>query len=324
MEGFDVEDINELYATEQEKIKNSSKDSDSIQNSFLKEVHIEEDIIPHNICDWIIEEAEQKAKQMGSWTSSRHKAYPTTDIPVVAIESIRNTLANIVHTDIFPVIRKIFGIEKYFLGINDLFVVKYDMYGQQSLEPHKDGSVFSFSILLNDPKDFEGGGTQIMSTEEIYKLNKGGLLIHSGYNKHSGVKITSGLRYLLVGFINYVPLPSCKCESCQKRKQLNWGKMNTKEECGCSECMKKMPTQPKDLAHTPPKDLAQPPIHTHNKSCPQHPQQKHEWEERVKQWEIQQEEDKRQAAANVARFVADARTKQPTVRRRPGRSMFMM
>jgi len=313
--------IDELYTAEQNK--NKSKDDDSIQNSFLKEVHIEENIISHNICEWIIKNAEEKATEMGSWTSSRHKAYPTTDIPVAALESIKNTLSNIVHTDIFPIISKIFSIEKHFLGINDLFVVKYDMYGQQSLEPHKDGSIFSFSILLNDPKDFEGGGTQIMSTKEIYKLNKGDMLIHSGYNRHSGVKITSGLRYLLVGFINYAPLPSCSCEPCQNKKQLSWGKMNTKEQCACSQCMKKTDaqnvlTQAQKNLGQPQNVLAQPPIHTHNESCPQHPGHKTEWEEKVIQWERQQEEDKKQAAVQAVRM------KQSQIRAPPRPRMFMM
>ena len=304
--------IDEFYSTEQERIKGYSKDDNSVQESFLKTVHIEDDVIPAHICDWIIEKAEEKGTEMGSWTSSRHKAYPTTDIPVVTIESIRNTLANIVYTDIFPIFSSVFGIEKYFLGINDLFVVKYDMYGQQSLEAHKDGSVFSFSILLNDPKDFEGGGTQIMSTKEIYKLNKGGVLVHSGYNRHAGVKITDGFRYLLVGFINYVPHLSCTCESCQKNKQTHWNKMNTKH------------THPN--TQPPPHPNTQPPpqpqedhmhSHTHSGSCPQHPDQKHEWEKKVMQWEMQQEEDRRR--------LAIAQREQQRVNNPPQRSrMFLM
>lgn len=69
------------------------------------------------------------------------------------------------------------------------------------LELHKDGSFLSFNILLSHPDDFEGGGTYFddgltMTPEQ------GGLTIHSSKIKHSGLPITKGIRYLLVGFVN--------------------------------------------------------------------------------------------------------------------------
>lgn len=81
------------------------------------------------------------------------------------------------------------------------------MNNQKSLDYHTDGSQFSFIITLNE--EFEGGGTKFLSDGETYKLNKGDCLIFNGKNKHCGVKITSGTRYILTGFINYVEYDFC-------------------------------------------------------------------------------------------------------------------
>ena len=68
------------------------------------------------------------------------------------------------------------------------------------MEPHIDGSILSFQILLND--EFEGGGTYF-NDGIIYKPNTGDLCIHTGKVYHSGVPITSGTRYLLICFFSF-------------------------------------------------------------------------------------------------------------------------
>ena len=115
---------------------------------------------------------------------------------------------------------------------------------QTELERHSDGSTFSFNVLLNEPSAFEGGGTrfyhkaanmssagfsasssrdevpspemrpmsseneeQFESSGRTLHASRGGALAHSGHVEHSGVKITSGERYILVGFVGSVVYP---------------------------------------------------------------------------------------------------------------------
>jgi predicted 2-oxoglutarate/Fe(II)-dependent dioxygenase YbiX len=85
---------------------------------------------------------------------------------------------------------------------SDIFVVKYDMNGQQELESHSDGSNITISIMLSDTKDYMGGGTHFESDQTVYYLEKGDILIHNGKDRHAGLKITKGTRYVLVMFIN--------------------------------------------------------------------------------------------------------------------------
>ena len=116
---------------------------------------------------------------------------------------------------------------------------------QTELERHTDGSTFSFNVLLNEPAAFEGGGTRFYHDaaarraadppdsssrdEEPHEkrpppveregppdgdvdgrtlhVARGAALAHSGHLEHSGVKITHGERYILVGFVGSVAYP---------------------------------------------------------------------------------------------------------------------
>jgi hypothetical protein len=163
------------------------------------------DVFTNNTCDFIVNESEKHAK-IHQWTTNRHKKYPTTDIPIKSINSLNILVGNLVKYNIFPIIEAKYNVSKYFLDCNDIFVVKYDSELQNKLEKHKDGSIFSFNVLLNHDTEFVGGGTIIYEDEKevLVKSIKGGLLIHSGQSYHSGNEITKGIRYLLVGFVNYL------------------------------------------------------------------------------------------------------------------------
>jgi len=154
-----------------------------------------------DICNWIIYESEKYASNNGGWTTKRHINYPTTDIPVHLINSI-STFIFQSSVNICNFIKDSYQIPNEIgLDIQDLFIVKYEHNKQNFLEPHKDGSFISFNILLTNPNDFEGGGTEF-EDGLITKNMQGDLFIHSSLITHSGIPITKGKRYLLVGFIN--------------------------------------------------------------------------------------------------------------------------
>ena len=43
---------------------------------------------------------------------------------------------------------------------------------------------------------------------KTFKIDKGAVLVHSGKRSHAGVEITSGRRFLLVGFIDLASEPA--------------------------------------------------------------------------------------------------------------------
>lgn len=161
---------------------------------------IKKKVYQTEICNWLIKESENYAKQNGGWTTTRHKEYPTTDLPVKNIGSIFSFVSDS-FLPIIDMIKKTYYLDDTFIfNVNDVFIVKYDANLQRSLDAHTDTSDISINILLSDTSDFDGGGT---SFEDgiVTHLERGDMLIHSGKTKHSGLAITRGQRYILVAFI---------------------------------------------------------------------------------------------------------------------------
>lgn len=169
-------------------------------NRFLQRFIYEKMYTPE-MCKFIIKECEKYAKKNG-WTTTRHKFYPTTDIPVDKIPSITGIVFETLQT-ILSKIKISYGLngDGIVIDIVDLFVVKYSHDAQNQLDMHCDGSFISFGVLLSDTDSFEGGGTYFDDGLTTY-LKQGDVIIHSGLIKHSGLKITKGTRYVLVGFLN--------------------------------------------------------------------------------------------------------------------------
>lgn len=80
---------------------------------------------------------------------------------------------------------------------------------------HKDAGQMTFSVLLNDPREFQGGGTRFFgrawhpendtttTLPENYILaprEAGTLVFHGGFVTHESVPVHEGARYLLIGF----------------------------------------------------------------------------------------------------------------------------
>ena len=176
-------------------------------NRFLQRFQFE-NVYSQDICKYIINECEVHANKNGGWTTKRHSKYPTTDLPVNQIPSIFGIILATLNNTIVGKIATSYNLNNLDISsnpiaidINDLFIVKYSHDQQNSLKMHKDASFISFSVLLNSKNDFEGGGTYFDDGLTVH-LNQGDILIHNSRVKHSGLPITSGTRYLLVGFIN--------------------------------------------------------------------------------------------------------------------------
>jgi hypothetical protein len=169
------------------------------KNRFLNLYKIKS-FIPKDLCKLIINESEKYADENGGWTRKRHKNYPTTDIPLCLITSIYGNVRNIIYKNILPKIRQLYDINGCCIYCADIFIVKYKHDEKNELEFHRDGYVISFNILLNSIDDFTGGGTEF-EDGTICKLNMGDMLIHCGKILHSGKKIESGIRYILIGFL---------------------------------------------------------------------------------------------------------------------------
>lgn len=191
-----VKDINNINTFD----KNNKEKMDILYNRFIQRFTYNK-MFSKNVCEWIILESENYAKNNGGWTTRRHENYPTTDIPIEKIPAVFNFVLNSFN-DIFNKIKKSYCFtENVMFNIKDLFIVKYNEETQNKLDLHQDGSFLSINILLSNPKDFEGGGTYFNDGLTAF-LEQGDLLVHSGKVEHSGLPITKGTRYILVSFVN--------------------------------------------------------------------------------------------------------------------------
>ena len=69
---------------------------------------------------------------------------------------------------------------------------------------HTDGCLVSFNVLLNSHADFEGGGTLFEGIEKPVQIQQGDCVIHDAHLRHGGMEVSSGVRMILVGFVDTV------------------------------------------------------------------------------------------------------------------------
>ena len=160
-------------------------------------------------CREFVALCEAHAVELGGWSKELAVRYPqtTTDLEVDRVPALRHWL---IEAEVMPRVRAHFaaahGAELH--ALDDLFVIKYDARtgGEQTdLQPHRDAGDISFMVALSARCDYTGGGTHYPELDKVVHLDQGELLSFDADLVHSGVPISSGVRYLLVGF--------CHCAS---------------------------------------------------------------------------------------------------------------
>lgn len=168
-------------------------------------VFVGENILDADECGRMVHVAETFHARSGkcNWTTSRHYAVPTTDIPIYQISELLSWFNIQLERKIFPAMMVNFEIdENSRLRIFDAFLVKYDAAtGQKRLPLHNDQSEYSLTIAMNPMDEYEGGGTYFCDTNESIKTEVGGVISFEGDLLHAGTMITKGTRYIIVCFI---------------------------------------------------------------------------------------------------------------------------
>jgi predicted 2-oxoglutarate/Fe(II)-dependent dioxygenase YbiX len=189
----------------------------SLPSNTSSMIHITENIFSPEECSLIISTADQAARAQGGWNTSRHKSYPTTDISADSIRDLVEVKGQQMRFDvwmnstvsslIYPHLSRYFDIPADRYVMQDLFIVKYESQGQNSLPIHRDSSMVTFNIALSQVgQDYEGGGTRfLLSDQEVVNVPRGSMVSHESKVYHSGDPVTSGKRYILIGFVNVSP-----------------------------------------------------------------------------------------------------------------------
>ncbi len=173
-------------------------------------------VLTPNECASIRKSVDLIAESDG-WCTDRHDFFPTTDLLLSSAPALEPRLRELIFARIMRPLSEFYCGEAFLpehLELREAFFVKYDATQQPGLPMHKDGSLFSFNILLSDPlTDFDGGGTMFKNTDWTVRAMQGDAVVHGGDVFHSGCPIARGERYLLVGFIQVRrALPYCVAE----------------------------------------------------------------------------------------------------------------
>ncbi|GAN05177.1 hypothetical protein MAM1_0084d04646 [Mucor ambiguus] len=137
------------------------------------------------------------------WTTDRHSAFATTDIPIRNHDQLA-FLETLIKDRLFDELAHHYGFKTADLEFRDVFLVKYSANGQKGLRLHTDGCLFSLTLLISHEHDFQGGGTYYGSIDKVVHLKQGDAAYHAARVMHSGIDITQGVRYILVGFVDTV------------------------------------------------------------------------------------------------------------------------
>mmetsp|Transcript_60694 Transcript_60694/g.90057 ORF Transcript_60694/g.90057 Transcript_60694/m.90057 type:complete len:455 (+) Transcript_60694:65-1429(+) len=203
--------------------------TDSSEQSPLHSLYIQPSFFTPTQTSKILSLAKQHAERTNCWTTKddeRHSTYATVDFPIEESVELSEYLADIGFQDkMFGEMAELFGLDSSDLSFLDFFCVQYqakeddddgndDVMDQ--LEPHRDGSLLSFTILLTPPNEFEGGGTSFDALRDVTLpdhnvLHQGGVIrpqnagdavLHSGKLLHGADVVTFGHRVVLVGFVD--------------------------------------------------------------------------------------------------------------------------
>lgn len=169
--------------------------------------------------------AREYAHQTGRWNqpdTERHSTYATCDFAVEDCESLGSYLEDIgFHERVWNRLEKLYGVEQEDMTYMDFFCANYQAKEGESsdnaapnvmdrLEPHRDGSVLSFTVTLTPPQEYEGGGTFFDALDDgshggigvVRAPRAGDAVLHSGKLLHGGHVVTKGQRTVLVGFVD--------------------------------------------------------------------------------------------------------------------------
>jgi len=165
-------------------------------------------------CRAVIAEAEARAAGCGGWGTLRHVTVPTTDIPLLALPAALRLFNDAMRDAIAPAAAAAFprrlaaaaGGGRARLRVHDAFVVRYEAEGGQAwLPPHRDQGMLSLTLALNEPPEFEGGGTAFEGEGGgeglCVGLGTGQALLFPSQAMHGGAAITRGRRYIIAAFL---------------------------------------------------------------------------------------------------------------------------
>lgn len=227
------------------------------QNTYpspLHKIHIQQ-ILTKEEASQCLQIAKDHAEKTLCWSkkdSDRHSSYATADFPIDSCDEFISYLDDIdFDSRIWSILSEKYDIDVDDLSFLDFFCAHYESKKDDliddngggimdRLDPHRDGSLLSFTIVLSDSESYVGGGTifdalrdvnpndhpeyeGVMCENGVVRVkNSGDGVLHSGKLKHGGNVVTKGERTVLVGFVDVDE--RCMRDGVLKEACKEWGR----------------------------------------------------------------------------------------------------
>lgn len=172
------------------------------------------DLLSEHEVDWILDHVEKHTSQcFAEGRVSWRKLYTYThlDLPCSDVPALRDISCKLL-TLVPRILGRVFGIAKAARALKPRSWKEPHLLRLQKLDGapdhtgmamHFDGSQVSWQLMLSTQgKDYMGGGTYFSSLRKTIQLKKGQVLVHPGDLYHRGVDITTGVRMLMVCFMD--------------------------------------------------------------------------------------------------------------------------
>ena len=151
-------------------------------------------------CDEVIRLAELEGHGLPSTRSGKYqigKAF------VKEMPSVLKWFNQALSTTLYPTLSNLFPEllpDPSTLRAHSVIIVKYNESLAQT-DIHVDDALFAFTVALSDPSSYEGGGTHFEHLGRVIDMGRGHVTFRPGAVRHAGHAVTSGVRYVLGGFI---------------------------------------------------------------------------------------------------------------------------
>ena len=191
----------------------------------------------------VLELARAYAAETGCWDApdtTRHVNFATCDFAIADAPALESYLIDKLnfYDSVLHKLRQWYQLDDSTeLEWLDLFCAHYQAPTGNSnstttttmdrLEPHRDGSLLSFTITLTPPDVYEGGGTTFdcfpaANSSALRPPYAGGAVVHVGKVLHGAAPVRSGHRTVLVGFVDVAAAAAAPLV----RAARDWGRLD--------------------------------------------------------------------------------------------------
>lgn len=159
-------------------------------------------------CRSVVEDAEAYFAERGGWTKLPSGRFEICGFWIKDVEPVAKWFNAMLKERLFPTLHRLFPDfveEAANLIVESSYLFKYSPETGGQSDVHTDSGCLSFTILLNDKEDFDGGGTWFDGLENgrggVVEMDAGHVTLRPGGVRHQGHAITRGVRYVIGGFM---------------------------------------------------------------------------------------------------------------------------